>query len=163
MANTFREVHMGDFVSGSCRVTEIVDQFLHRWITRRDEVNGLHRRQRFTLLIDILYKGDTLSADIVHLATGGHHSHGELIHHQDPPFYPTCCLLLLLDHLVHNLCDVRELISQMKLLGNCKLILYSLLDSGIITSSWATMQEPSNWSNHSFYIPQYLKKMYVKF
>lgn len=103
---------MGDFVSGSCWITEVIDQLLHRRITRRDEVDGLHRRQRFALLIDILYQGDTLSADIVHLAAGGHHSHGELIHHQDPPFYPTCCLLLLLDDLIHNFYDVRKIITD---------------------------------------------------
>lgn len=123
MANTFREIHMGDFVSGSCRITEVIDQFLHRRITRRDEVNGLHRRQRFALLIDILYQGDTLCADVVHFAAGGHHSHGELIHHQNPPFYSTCCLLLLLDHLVHNLCNMRELINPNdKFLENCEFI-----------------------------------------
>lgn len=113
---------MGDLVSSSCRITKVVDQFLHRRITGRDEVNSLHRRQRFAFLIDILYQSDTLRADIVHLAARGHHPHGELIHHQDSPFYPTCCLLFLLDHLVHNLCE-RIYYQNDKLFENSKLTL----------------------------------------
>jgi len=98
---------MGDLVGGSRRVAEVIDQFLHRRITGRNEVNGLHRRQRFAFLIDILHQGDALSADVVHLATCGHHPHGKLINHQDPPFH-SCRLLLLLDYLIHDLCTEKK-------------------------------------------------------
>lgn len=105
---------MGDLVGGPRRIAEVVDQLLHRRVAWRDEIDRLHRRQRLALLVDVLNQGDALGADVVHLAARRHHPHRELIHYQNPPFYPTCRLLLLLDHLVHNLCDVREFVQNDK-------------------------------------------------
>lgn len=66
--DTFSEVHVGDLIGCPRRITEVIDQLLHRRIAGCDEVDRLHRRQGFTLFVDVLYQGNTLGANIMHLA-----------------------------------------------------------------------------------------------
>lgn len=74
--STFREINVGDFVGGPSRVAEVLDQFLDRVVARCDQIDRFHGRQGLSLLIDVFYQGDSLSADIVHFAARRHHPHG---------------------------------------------------------------------------------------
>lgn len=105
--HTFGEINVSDFVGRSSRVVEIFNQFLNGRIARRYQINCLHSWQGFTFLVYIFYEGDPLGTDIMHLTTCRDHSHRQLINDKDPPFYSSCCLLFLLDHLVHNFCERR--------------------------------------------------------
>lgn len=49
---------------------------------------------------------DSFSRDLMHLAASRDHAHSKLIDHQHAPLNLLPCLLLLLYHLIHNLCNI---------------------------------------------------------
>lgn len=60
----------------------VVALYLIGW---RYQIDGLHVRQWFPFLANILHDGDSLGGNLVHLATRGDHSHSQLIDNQHFP------------------------------------------------------------------------------
>lgn len=54
LGQTFSEVDMGCLVHRPVGVFKVADQSAHRLLARSDQVDGLHRGQRLTVLVDVL-------------------------------------------------------------------------------------------------------------
>jgi hypothetical protein len=130
---TFGEKDMGRLVHGTIGTLKVTHQRTHRILRRCHQVNRLHGRQWFALLVDVLNNckritfvnlslklklypapltGYALGADVVHLGAGRHHSHGQFVNDQHTPLdilglvfvnWFLRCALVP-NHLVHDLC-----------------------------------------------------------